>query len=180
MDLYKTFWRRVAALIIDALVMAPLTGLTLFMMWRGTSFSAYLLLTVLGTLVGCLYWIGMHGRYGQTLGKMAAGIKVFKMDDEPICYGVATMRYLPFIVIGILMTIPMLSYLSDLNQITFQSMTNAPKWGNWINWVWLIAQLITVLSNPMRRAIHDFIAGTKVMIVKKEVSSLIERPPAAS
>jgi len=174
MEIYKTFWRRVAALIIDGLVMAPVTGMILFMTWRGMSFGAYLFWTVLSTVVSCAYWIGMHGRYGQTLGKMATGVKVLKMDGQPLTYGVAALRYFPFIFIGLISMVGTLNYLSGLGEITFQSLTGAPKWSQWINHVWMIAQLITVLSNPMRRAIHDFIAGTKVVVIQKMVP-----PPVA-
>jgi uncharacterized RDD family membrane protein YckC len=175
MELYKTFWRRVAALIIDGLVMAPITGMILFMTWRGMSFGEYLFWSVLSTVVSCAYWIGMHGRYGQTLGKMAAGVKVLKMNDQPLTYGVAAARYFPFIFVGLVSMVGTFNYLSGLGEITLKTIAEGPRWSQWINHVWMIAQLITVLSNPMRRAIHDFIAGTKVIIVKTQVSTLIER-----
>jgi len=31
-------------------------------------------------------------------------------------------------------------------------------------WVWVLAEVITLLANPKRRAVHDFIAGTVVEV----------------
>jgi uncharacterized RDD family membrane protein YckC len=169
MQNYQTFWRRVAAMAIDAVVLTPVMGLSLFLMWRGMSFTTYCLMRILGTIAGCLYWIGMHGRYGQTLGKMVAGVKVLKMDDQPICYGVAAVRYLPFLVVGLTAAIAMTSFVSGRGLITFNSMQHTPRWPNFVKWVWTLAEVITLASNPMRRAIHDFIAGTKVVVVQKHV-----------
>ena len=68
---YAGFWIRVAAWIIDVVIV-----------WMGTSvFSALSLLgagyaSFLALLLGPLYFVLMTGMRGQTLGKMAVGVRV--------------------------------------------------------------------------------------------------------
>ena len=176
MEIYKTFWRRLGALIIDGLLFVPLTGLTFFLMWRGLGFGTYLVLTLLSTAGYATYFILMHGRSGQTLGKMATGVKVITIDDQPLTYGGAALRYLPFILVGIITALPMFFYLAKAGEVSFQTITQAPRWSNWLNWIWMLAQLITLLTNPMRRAIHDFLAGTKVVVVQRQAVPPTEFP----
>jgi len=40
------------------------------------------------------YYVWMHGRWGQTLGKMALGMKVVRTDGDPLGYGGAFLRWL--------------------------------------------------------------------------------------
>jgi uncharacterized RDD family membrane protein YckC len=40
----------------------------------------------------------------------------------------------------------------------------------WLGFLWLTAELVTMLTNPMRRSVHDFIAGSVVLRVKSSRS----------
>lgn len=55
---------------------------------------------VLGLLVGLSYYVGMHGWRGATLGKMALGIRVARIDGSSIGYGVALTRYVLMVVLA--------------------------------------------------------------------------------
>ena len=84
---YAGFWIRVAAWIIDVVIV-----------WMGTSvFSALSLLgagyaSFLALLLGPLYFVLMTGMRGQTLGKMAVGVRVVGRDDQPPGLGYAALR----------------------------------------------------------------------------------------
>jgi hypothetical protein len=48
---------------------------------------------------------------------------------------------------------------------------------SWIWLAWLVLELLTMLTNPQRRALHDFIAGT--VVVRTNVEP-VEASPRAS
>ncbi len=107
---YAGFWIRVAAAIIDGLLLGVvnvalgmLVGFALgsrFMLspnpdpqqlGRFIIFEA--VLYFLGLAIGATYETLMVGKYGATLGKMACGLKVVTPEGEPISYLKAFGRY---------------------------------------------------------------------------------------
>ena len=82
---YAGFWKRVLALLIDMLVMAPV-GFAVGLIWEGGN--------LVGVIVGWTYYSVMESSPKQgTLGKMALGIKVTDLDGNRISFGRATGRY---------------------------------------------------------------------------------------
>ena len=101
----------------------------------------------------------MTGRFGQTVGKMATNVKIVSAKDETqlIGYRGAFLRDLPlFIVqaIGVLYVV----VSDDISHESAGALILA-----FATLTWLIAELISMLTNPRRRAIHDFIAGSVVV-----------------
>jgi len=92
------FWRRFGASIVDGLVLAIPTGILY-------AIDPVLSNTV-GTLIGLLYYVILEGgKRGQTVGKMALGIRVYDLrQGGPIGYGRGFIRY----IARILSTIPLL------------------------------------------------------------------------
>jgi len=178
MKQYHTFWRRTGALLIDGLVFSPLTLAPIVMMTihHGISLAAYLALSGLTTVVSAAYFIILPALRGQTLGKMATGVRIVKTDGGAITVKEAFLRYLPGLLVGLLISIPTFIWLSGLPTIDMASMSALPAWINWINGAWLLAELITLLCNPHRRAIHDFVAGTEVVVIKA-LPSADDEPP---
>jgi uncharacterized RDD family membrane protein YckC len=85
------FWVRGGAVFVDFVVagaMGGLLGLTLFKMH-----VPFIPRILCGLFLGAAYRIGMTGRWGQTVGKMAAGIVVVAEDGSPVGYGRATGRF---------------------------------------------------------------------------------------
>ncbi len=179
MKQHRTFWRRTGALFIDGLVFSPLTLAPIVTMTldHGISFSSYLALSGLTTVVSAAYFIILPALRGQTLGKMATGVRIVKTDGGAITVKEAFLRYLPGLLLGLLISIPTFIWLSRLPSIDMASMSALPQWINWINGAWFLAELITVFCNPHRRAIHDFVAGTEVVVIKA-LPSVDDAPPA--
>lgn len=112
---YAGFWKRVAASIIDGFVTAALSYAILIPMvmltgagWgmfvgepdspsgAGLMMAGYYLISL---LVPLLYMSFMHSSANQaTLGKMAIGIKVARLDGERISFGRAVGRYFGYIL----------------------------------------------------------------------------------
>lgn len=42
---------------------------------------------------------------------------------------------------------------------------------NWINYGWLLCEMVVFLRNQKRRALHDFIAGTVVVFAENEAAA---------
>jgi uncharacterized RDD family membrane protein YckC len=114
---YAGFWIRVAAKLIDGLVMAiPMLlvmGLIFYAMWDGISSSRSggmpprfeILINVLqlvSILVGAVYNTFMIGRYGATLGKMACGLKVIVATGDKVSYPRALGRHFAEMLSGLI------------------------------------------------------------------------------
>ncbi|MBA3051721.1 RDD family protein [bacterium] len=133
------FWIRAIALFFDSIILTIAGGLIgavlgfLLALAVGDVSGFMPLFNLVGFVIGAAYYICMHGSYGQTLGKMLIGIKVIKINDEPLSYGTALLRYI----------------------------------GRILNIITLFIGYIIVAFNRKKRGMHDFIAGTKVIYVKK-------------
>ncbi len=142
---FAGFWRRFAALCVDALIFYVLFELFLifyFFAYSGTVLSIFLSPTywVISILIGVIYYVSMISFYGATLGKMFIGVKVVLEDGKGgISLGRALARYLSqilsFVILGI-------GYL---------------------------VQLFT----EKRQALHDKMAGTIVIDEKQKPSWLL-------
>ena len=69
------------------------------------SVIAQLVAGCLGFLIGVAYYVGFWTTLGQTPGKMALGIKVIGVDGAPLSWGKALLRYLGYIVSGLVLAL---------------------------------------------------------------------------
>jgi uncharacterized RDD family membrane protein YckC len=170
---YGTGWRRVVALFLDAAAFAPLGWLDQFI-WNHTSAPSILLpWVVLNSLAWLAYPIGFVAVFGQTLGKMACGVRVLDLQEMPVSFKQAVLREIAPVVFT-----PYLLFLQAQNILgghlanraygdasgDFTAMTHAGL----LSMAWLLVEVITMLTNRKRRALHDFIAGTVVVRVERE------------
>ncbi len=164
---YRTFWRRVFAQIVDALifVIPALVALSVIApkFEDPQLVNAYVNEALQFMLLA--YFIVMHARYGQTLGKMATGVRVMDVSEErPVSWFQAVMRDSVPLVLALASTIFLLAFGTRVEDGGFTG-TSALV-ANSIGFImasWALAELITMLFNRKRRAVHDFIAGTVVV-----------------
>lgn len=175
---YAGFWSRFGALLIDALVIGPIAIVTT---WLTVHSKPWTMITSVGFAVLVLvYDIYFHGRWGQSIGKMATGIKVVALDGSPIGWRRAFLRYsvdigLAFFVVVFQLIaierIPTPDFATmDMNTLTNLVDELAPVGVAWLDWAqvtWAWSELVVLLLNKERRALHDFIAGTVVVHVEK-------------
>jgi uncharacterized RDD family membrane protein YckC len=135
-------WRRLFAAIIDVLILSVFNALLSlpFVDYQTTdnrvSVSVYSS-SGISVLVSFLYFWIMHATRGQTLGKMAMGIRVVRADDlDAITYGQAAWRHV-FV------------YLISLVTCGIAGIVDVA----WILW------------DKRRQALHDKIANTLVVKV---------------
>ncbi len=87
---YAGFWMRLAAAIIDSLVL-----LLILLVYRSALVFGGpidILGGLMSVLIGPLYYVLMTGLQGQTVGKMALDIKVIRSDGKPPGLGYAALR----------------------------------------------------------------------------------------
>jgi uncharacterized RDD family membrane protein YckC len=169
---YAGFWLRFVANVVDAFVAVPL----MMLHWPGfLSREAALVAAIPLLVAGALYSVVMHARWGQTLGKMAAGIKVVTVAGDAIAWREALLRDSVAIGFGIISTaatmvallhIPESSFSHDAGQQSLLLQAAQPAWGRAAGiagGVWFWSELLVLLFNRQRRALHDFIAGTVVI-----------------
>lgn len=171
--IYAGFWRRLAAFLIDAVVLLPLYWLHL-QAWRTSPIAA--LGARLGLdVAGEAYPIQFHARWGQTIGKVLLGIRVAQLDGAPITRRQAWLRSSVEIAL-ILVGIPTMAHvlltwsgpewrsLTQIDQVTLTAERDPLSgWVFALVMAWQASEFVVLLMNERRRSLHDFIAGTVVV-----------------
>jgi uncharacterized RDD family membrane protein YckC len=161
---YQTFWPRFWAGWVDALVFLPLWPLDSLL--HSATTSPYLLAVwfVLSTLAFDLYNVVMHARYGQTLGKMLAGVRVVDLSGGKLSLRQAFIRDcvpVALTVLSITSGLPLV--LAGVDPYTSGQFSWLDQLQIYASSMWFAAELITMLTNSKRRAIHDYLASSVVV-----------------
>ena len=181
---YAGFWSRWTATIIDYLIFIPLSVAGMWGLGHGAGVA--LALMTVSAVAWFAYVIVCHARWGQTLGKRLAGIRVRDLALRPISLATSVRRTSVDIA---LFTISIVGYAVVLTRIPAPEfaargamgiselyLSTRPAWTTVAErayWIWVVSEIFTVLFNHRRRAIHDFIGGT---LVVAEGSAAIESP----
>jgi uncharacterized RDD family membrane protein YckC len=91
---YAGFWRRLAAYLIDSMIISVVSWLLSFFGILGMV-PAFIFLIA--------YVIGFWSWMGQTPGKAALGVKIVRMDGSKITGGTAAVRFLGYIISSIIL-----------------------------------------------------------------------------
>jgi uncharacterized RDD family membrane protein YckC len=188
---YAGFGPRLAANLLDFVIMIPLIALSF---WGSSHFRLFEIYYFLpGILFGLFYSVYLVRRYGGTPGKLLVGIRIRKLDGEPVGYREALLRYLPDTLLGILISVGMILSVLHMSDAEYHSLSFmerskrmvelAPSWQaplQWIQTAWVWGELLVLLTNRKRRAIHDFIAGTVVIHTLPKVTPPEVFDPAVS
>ena len=89
---YSGFWRRVGGYLIDSIIVAVPNNLIRVAVSAGDSGTfvgpispgASIAVTLIGLVIGVSYFAYLEGTRGQTVGKMAVGIKVIDADTGTV------------------------------------------------------------------------------------------------
>ena len=173
---YAGFWSRFGAGIVDLLVLTPIIGLSI---WSFTEsrMTALLLVAPLNFFFAA-YNIYFVGRWGQTVGKMALKIKVVALDGTEAGFYRALLRHSVDLGYSIISTALIIFVLASITSTEYDPLSfidksvlqaeRTPSWGIIIEnlyLAWVASELLVLLLNKKRRALHDFIAGTVVVHV---------------
>ena len=160
-DKYSTFWERITANAIDDTLL-KITGFASVLFVTNTSTFNQITLIV-ASIFPYFYSIILHGYFGQTIGKMLMGIKVFNKDEvTPVTVKQAFIRdCIPLLLAMILLILSLFGFINA------ETESNAATIFLSIILVsWTLLEIITLLFDKRRRALHDYIAGTVVLKLK--------------
>ena len=102
---YAGFWKRFLAKFVDGIAVMIVLGPVYVAAERYQSAGWALLYYVVWFACAFVYPTVFHGKYGQTLGKMALKIKVVRPDSAPIDFGTAALRTLAELLSGCILYI---------------------------------------------------------------------------
>ena len=171
---YAGFWPRLGSLLLDTIIILPLVAVTFLGDSSFRLFQVYYFIP--GTLFWLFYSVYLVRRFGGTPGKLIVGIRIRKLDGTPVGYREAFLRYLPDFVFSLLTSVALIFAVLHITDAEYYSLSFvdrnnrlfqlAPRWYNWLQWTstaWYWGELVVLLTNRKRRALHDFIAGTVVV-----------------
>lgn len=172
---YAGFWVRAGAGLIDFIVFLPL--ILLYFWMESHSRAGTLLMVVPYYLFYAGYCILFLAKYGKTPGKMVMKIEVTRTDGARIGSREALLRHSVDVIFGLITGVGMLVAVLHTEPTIFNSemtwiernkliMNNSPTFATTaglLSTAWAYSELIVLLFNKKKRAIHDFIAGTVVV-----------------
>ncbi|MDH5678912.1 MAG: RDD family protein [Nitrospinota bacterium] len=114
-----------------------------------------------------VYFAVFHGRYGQSIGKIAMGIKLIGLDGRPAGYRQAIIRAI--ILIGPISVVPL------LRNYAWRIINDKNSSGSW-NWMYielsyvlimvllLVSALLAITDRAEQKSLHDRLASTRVVV----------------
>jgi uncharacterized RDD family membrane protein YckC len=160
---YQTGLKRLGAAIVDGIVFMPLLLVDQWLLGKTDNSSLIISWTIFTTFLSLFYSIFAHYKYGQTIGKWVTGVKVLDISET----STLTLRqsflrdsfYLVIEIIGLLYFTFLVFQTGKTEYILndYRSFADQP-----ILW-WTLIELISMLTNTKRRAVHDFLARSVVV-----------------
>jgi uncharacterized RDD family membrane protein YckC len=170
---YAGFWSRSVAGLIDAVVWVPVIVLAVWL--DGVSYAGAVISAFVGLAFLIPYNVGLVAIYGGTVGKLMRGLRVRQVNGDAATWANAWKRSSVDIVFSVSGAIFTLIALTRINPEVYfdagwQSRSEilgeaipAIQWSYWASFFWTLSELVVLLSNKKRRALHDFIGGTVVV-----------------
>ncbi len=119
----------------------------------------------------------MQAAYGQTAGKVACKVIVLDVSERPISVRPAVLRDIfDVILLPINLVIYIYRVLHGVDPHASAPMNVVDTFLTYSTANWFLVEIITMLTNDKRRALHDFIAGT--VVIRKSVA--VTEPAAAA
>ena len=167
---YSTFWPRFWCGTVDGCIFYPLGIFFSYLAGSAASVQLAASLVVAQNLIWLPYMVGMHARYGQTIGKMVCGVRVldYKSESKISLFQAAIRESIP-IVLNLIIAVYMIYTLHGFQPISHPDPRSiARQMGpvlflGSLSMLWFLIEIVTMLTNDKRRALHDLLAGTVVV-----------------
>lgn len=148
---------------VDSILFMPFIFVDPWVYSHISSNGALAIWFVLSTSSFFIYEVLMHGKYGQTVGKMVTRVIVLDVSLAKLTMRQAFLRdsiYIALTTVGIIIDLPKVAkgwnpYQGPIG-LTSKILSYASL-------AWFLVELVTMLTNGKRRAFHDFIARSVVI-----------------
>lgn len=173
---YHTFWPRMWSPYVDAFILSVIWAMFSLVDLSNSklTFTFLALIVLFKNSLGHFYTIYMHGKHGATVGKMICKVKIVDNKTEgAISFKQAVLRDAFPLVILIVSAVWILTetnsglYVStggnQIGKNEIPGFIHILMTTGILSLIWILAELITMLTNSKRRALHDLIAGTVVV-----------------
>ena len=181
---YGGFWTRLGALFLDGLVLAPIA---LLQIWSfGRQREVYYLTHIANYAFVLVNSVLLVRWWGGSTGKLLWGLRVVRADLKPVGWKETWLREAVTLAIYIAGTAVYLSAVRLMSNDEFLGLSSedrfkrigelgglALRMADWLSYLWMGSELIALLTNRRRRALHDFIGGTVVIHVGKQRGCLL-------
>ncbi len=179
---YAGCWKRFCATFADACIIMPIAFLLAWL--QALDRTLAIATTIPVSILFAMYNVFFNARFGGSLGKLAVGIRITKPNGTRIDWLEAWKRSavdLVFACVSAVVQVWVLIQIApdqhaSLGFIEQQQLLGEyyPAWYRSLvvlQQVWIWSEVIVVLLNKRKRAIHDLIAGT--VVVKKEFAKQV-------
>lgn len=171
---YAGFWLRLAAFMIDYLILLPLSFVVIYLGHRYRLFSFWYFIP--GILIHLWFDAFLVYRYGGTPGKLLLKIRIAMADGSRVTRRAALLRYSVYFVLSTLSSIGALIAILRIPEVQYYSLDyldqgtqllqQAPIWCQPVSillniWIW--SEFISLWFNRRRQALQDLMAGTIVI-----------------
>lgn len=173
-SIYAGFWSRLGSMLLDFIISVPFILLIEYI--NGLSRLNYYFTFILSLSFIFFYHVYCVKRWGGTPGKLIVNIKILRINGRPVDWEQAFLRYIISIIYSIITAVLMFISLSKINDELFDKLNFAQrslvltalspipfKILIWFNYIWIFSELIILLFNKRKMALHDFIANTVVI-----------------
>lgn len=175
-SIYAGFGVRLGSILLDFVLLMPIALLTTYL--NGLNLSFRYFTPLLSLAFSFLYSIYLVRRYGGTPGKLLMGIRIIKISGDDVTWKEAILREIVNILLMVFTAIITMFAISKIEPIHYNTLnwmqkeiyigTFMPSLGALsmkISIAWTLSELLVLLLNNRKRALHDYIAGT--VVVKK-------------
>jgi uncharacterized RDD family membrane protein YckC len=176
-SIYAGFWLRLGANLLD-FIFIMIFGICVYFLQLVSEPMFYLGITLQLALM-FFYGVYFIKQYGATPGKYIAGIKIVKLDGTDAGWNEAVQRYFVDFCIAMFGLVVNYMAVQSIGYTDFQEMGFAERGmavqafnpallqvQQYLAMGWFLSELIVLLTNKRRRALHDFIGETLVIKAK--------------
>jgi uncharacterized RDD family membrane protein YckC len=167
---YDTFGPRFCTGFVDTVVLAPIGFGASWLLFLEPPTAIAAVVIVGRDLLWLAYTVLLHAKYGQTVGKRVCYVKVVDFRTEgPVTFRQAALRESIPLVLSLGLVVYQIYALSRglLSPAAIGQGKIAESPAFWLltalPLLWFLAEVITMLTNEKRRALHDYLAGTVVL-----------------
>ena len=150
------------AAIIDGIVFMPLLFVDKWLYSSIQNPTILISWLIFNSFLPIVYSIVLHYKYGYTIGKWVARVKVLDVSEtRTLTLRQAIIRDVVLLLVQMVGIVYILFEGHYISQNSF--ITEYDNFTGTALFIWTIAELISMLTNDKRRAVHDFIARSVVV-----------------